>query len=102
MAAVQTDSIFKVLADGNRRKMVKLLGQKEMTVGELERALRLSQSATSQHLKLLKEAGLVIQRKHGNFRIYALKTTALRKAMSFFDNLWDSGLQQLKQNLENQ
>lgn len=100
MLTVPVISVFKVLADENRSKMVWLLGEKEQTVGELEQALGLSQSSTSQHLKILTQSGLVSFRKHGNFRIYALKKEELRAAMSFFDSLWDKGLDRLKQNLE--
>ncbi|GEM_PF-940158 len=93
--------IFKTLADSHRMKMVKLLGQKESTVTEIKQHLGLSQSATSQHLKLLNDAGLVTIRKYGNFRIYSLRRTVLQEAMNYFDQLWDNDLEQLKNNLEN-
>ncbi|MEQ9301930.1 MAG: metalloregulator ArsR/SmtB family transcription factor [Cyclobacteriaceae bacterium] len=93
--------IFKTLADGHRMKMAELLAQNESTVGEIEKQLGLSQSATSQHLKLLSDAGLVSVRKHGNFRIYSLQTSVLQEAMNYFDRLWDDSLLQLKNNLEN-
>lgn len=100
MSTLAVSSVFKVLADDNRNRMVLLLGEKEQTVGELEKSLGLSQSSTSQHLKILNDAGLVTIRKHGNFRIYSLKKEALKKAMSFFDRLWDEQLNQLKNHLE--
>ncbi|MDN5201906.1 metalloregulator ArsR/SmtB family transcription factor [Fulvivirgaceae bacterium BMA10] len=96
----QVESVFRILADKNRTRMVKLLGENELTVGELERSLGLSQSATSQHLKLLNDAGLVVCRKHGNFRIYSLRKEALQKAMRYFDSLWDEGLNKMKTKLE--
>ncbi len=100
MAISQVEAVFKVLSDRNRIKLVRLLGQKERTVGELEKLLRMSQSSTSQHLKLLKNAGLVSSRKHGNFRIYSLRAAQLRDAMGYFDNLWDESLKQMKAKLE--
>lgn len=93
-------SIFKALADAKRMQIVTLLGESECTVGELESKLELSQSATSQHLKLLKDAGLVSYRKHGNFRIYKLQKSKLQEAMQFFDQFWDKGLGSLKSKLE--
>lgn len=92
--------IFKTLADGHRMQMVELLGQKNSTVTEIKEHLGLSQSATSQHLKLLSEAGLVSIRKYGNFRIYSLHRAVLQEAMNYFDQLWDTDLLQLKNNLE--
>ena len=94
------EAVFKVLADRKRREMIHLLSEKERTVGELEKALDLSQSSTSQHLKLLNSAGLVSFRKHGNFRLYSLQTQALQEAMKFFENLWSKGLSDLKTKLE--
>lgn len=92
--------IYKVLGDPHRLHMIELLGSNELTVGELEQQVKLSQSATSQHLKLLQEAGLVRFRKKGNFRIYMLRTDSLKKAMRIFDYLWDNDLLILKNKLE--
>ncbi len=100
MKITNAASIFKALGDGKRMHLVKLLGERECTVGELEKSLKLSQSATSQHLKLLKDAGLVTSRKHGNFRIYRLQKNKLQEAMRFFDQLWDEGLETMKTKLE--
>ena len=93
-------TIFKALSDAKRMQMIHLLGERECTVGELEANLQLSQSATSQHLKLLKDAGLVSYRKHGNFRIYKLQKSKLQEVMQFFDQFWDKGLNTLKSKLE--
>ncbi len=93
-------TIFWALGDPNRFKAVKLLGEKPLTVDELRLKLSISQSSTSQHLKILSEAGLVSFSKHGNFRIYSLRKEELKKAMHFFDHLWDEGLEKLKTNLE--
>lgn len=93
-------TIFFALGDPNRFKAVGLLGEKSLTVDELRTKLDISQSSTSQHLKVLSEAGLVSFTKHGNFRIYSLKKNELKKAMQFFDHLWDEGLEKLKMNLE--
>ncbi len=92
--------IYKVLGDPHRLHMIELLGSGEKSAGELERAIQLSQSATSQHLKLLYTAGLVKVRKKGNFRIYVLQRNRLQEAMNFFNYLWDKDLMKLKQNLE--
>lgn len=100
MNSTNAVKIFKALGDGKRLQIVNILGNRECSVGELEETLQLSQSATSQHLRLLKNAGLVADRKHGNFRIYSLQRNNLREAMHFFDQFWDSGLEAMKAKLE--
>lgn len=95
------EMVFGALGDTNRFKIVGLLGQKDYTVAELMDSLKISQSSTSQHLKILYNAGLVSFIKHGNFRIYSLQKEELKKAMHFFDHLWDTGLERMKFNLEN-
>ncbi len=93
---------FGALSDQHRLKMVLLLGERPCTVDELRKKTGISQSSTSQHLKVLSEAGLVNCSKHGNFRIYSLRQGELKKAMQFFDRLWDEGLSNLKSRLENE
>lgn len=90
------ENLFAALGDPNRTRMVALLGQKSLTVNELKGHLNISQSSTSQHLKVLLDAGIVAFTKHGNFRIYSLRAQALKEAYQFFDGLWDRDLQQLK------
>ena len=96
----QMDTVFKALGDPNRLKMISLLGSRDCTVDQLKSNLEISQSSASQHLKILLQAGLVTFSKHGNFRIYSLQRAELKAAMSFFDQLWDQGLAQLKSKLE--
>lgn len=93
-------AVFGALGDANRLKMVQLLGNKNHTVDELKTGLGISQSSTSQHLKVLLKVGLVDFTKQGNFRVYSLKRNELQKAMQFFNNLWDDGLARMKSNLE--
>jgi len=76
--------------------MIHLLGAGSRTVNELMTSLEISQSSTSQHLKVLLDAELVNFTKHGNFRIYSLREDTLKKAYHFFDGLWDRDLQRLK------
>ena len=95
------ETLFAALGDTHRAQMVQLLGNKNRTVNELKESLGISQSSTSQHLKVLLEAGVVQFSKQGNFRIYSLKEQALEQAYQFFDGLWDRDLQKLKSIAEN-
>ena len=94
------ETVFRVLGEPNRVKMVMLLGEKDCTVDQLRNRLGISQSSTSQHLKMLLRAGLATYSIHGNFRIYSLRTNELKKAMRFFDKFWDDGLKKMKAKLE--
>lgn len=97
---MSAEKVFGALGDHNRFKMIVMLGQKPSTVDELRKGLNISQSSTSQHLKVLNNAGLVSFKKHGNFRVYSIKNDELKRAMSFFDYLWDESLAKLKMKLE--
>lgn len=94
------ETVFRALADPNRIKMVMLLGEKACTVNQLKTSVGISQSSASQHLKILLEAKLVSCSKLGNFRVYSLRSEELKRAMGYFDKLWDEGLQTLKTTLE--
>ena len=63
---------FDALGDGNRRAIVELLGSGGRTVGEIANSLPISRPAVSRHLRLLKQAGLVIDEPQGTRRIYQL------------------------------
>ena len=68
---------FEALADPTRRRIVELLGARERSAGELVAEFELSAPAVSQHLKALREAGLVTVRVDAQRRIYALDPAAL-------------------------
>lgn len=71
--------VFKVLGDTTRLKIVKLLSEKELRVGEIVEILGLAQSSVSQHLARLRSAKLVHERREGQVVYYALN----------WDNFWD-------------
>lgn len=70
------ETIFKALGENTRIKIVKLLSIKPMYVCELESVLEMSQPRISQHLRILKQAGLVTMRKEGQRAVYALNEAA--------------------------
>jgi DNA-binding transcriptional ArsR family regulator len=67
------ESLFDMLADPGRRKILDLLLTRERAAGEIVEAMRISQPGVSKHLKLLREAGLVEVRGEGQRRIYSLR-----------------------------
>lgn len=80
------------LADGTRRAIVSCLAERPQAVGELAAGLPVSRSAVSQHLKILKDAGLVSERPEGTRRIYRLNPVALAALRDQLDTYWQRTL----------
>jgi DNA-binding transcriptional ArsR family regulator len=80
------------LADGTRRAIVACLAEGPQAVGELAAGLPVSRSAVSQHLKVLKDAGLVSERAAGTRRIYRLNPVALGALRDQLDTFWQRAL----------
>jgi DNA-binding transcriptional ArsR family regulator len=80
------------LADGTRRAIVACLAEGPQAVGELAAGLPVSRSAVSQHLKVLKDAGLVSERASGTRRIYRLNPVALGALRDQLDTFWQRAL----------
>jgi len=80
------------LADGTRRSIVARLAEGPRAVGELAAGLPVSRSAVSQHLKILKDAGLVSERAAGTRRIYRLNPVALAALRDQLDTYWQRAL----------
>ncbi|PTX53644.1 DNA-binding transcriptional ArsR family regulator [Melghirimyces profundicolus] len=72
-----TSSIFEVLAEPNRRRILDLLREREHSVGELVKETQLSQPGVSKHLRILREAGLVEVRQKAQKRVYHLHAEPL-------------------------
>ncbi|UWG98060.1 metalloregulator ArsR/SmtB family transcription factor [Dehalobacter sp. DCM] len=75
---------FKALGEQTRLKIIKLLSSKDLCVCELEEIMQFSQPRISQHLKVLKQVGLVKERKDGQRRVCSLDTTLLNSTMEEF------------------
>ena len=83
---------WAALADGTRRAIVACLAERPQAVGELAAGLPVSRSAVSQHLKVLKDAGLVRERADGTRRIYRLNPVALAALRDQLDTYWQRAL----------
>ena len=83
---------FDALGDPTRRAIVERLAQGPMPVGELADGLPVSRPAVSQHLKVLRDAGLVTDRKAGTRRVYHLDPTGIAAMRSYLDGFWRQAL----------
>jgi DNA-binding transcriptional ArsR family regulator len=89
--AYRTDG-WTALGDPTRRAIFERLADRPRAVGELAGELPVSRPAVSQHLKVLKEAQLVVDRKAGTRRIYEVDPDGLGELRAYLDHFWDQAL----------
>jgi DNA-binding transcriptional ArsR family regulator len=90
------------LGDPTRRAIFEHLAARSQSVGELAREMPVSRPAVSQHLKVLKEAGLVNDRPVGNRRIYQLDPVGVGALRAYLDRFWNQALAAFKEAAEAQ
>jgi DNA-binding transcriptional ArsR family regulator len=88
---------FAALADPTRRAVFERLRGGPRPVGELARGLPVSRPAVSQHLRVLKEAGLVTERKEGTRRLYQVDPGGLEVLRAYFEEFWTDALAAFKE-----
>ncbi len=88
----RNDDGWSALADGTRRAIVSRLADGPQAVGQLAAELPVSRSAVSQHLKVLKDAGLVSDRAVGTRHVYRLNPTAVAALRDQLDTFWQRAL----------
>jgi DNA-binding transcriptional ArsR family regulator len=96
-------SVFELLAEPNRRRILDLLRERERSAGELLDHLRLAQPTVSKHLKLLREAGLVSVRREAQRRIYRLRAAPLAEVdewLAPYRARWRARLDALERHLD--
>src|SRR5215469_11405237 len=91
---------LQCLSDPTRRQVFELLRAGPQPVGELARGLPVSRPAVSQHLKALKEAGLVNDRPQGARRVYYIDPHGLGELRRWLDRFWDDALDSFKDEVE--
>ena len=83
---------WSALADGTRRAIVSRLADGPQAVGQLAAGLPVSRSAVSQHLKVLKDAGLVTDTREGTRRLYQLNPEGVARLRAHFDQMWTQAM----------
>jgi DNA-binding transcriptional ArsR family regulator len=81
-----------LLGDPTRRAIFELLARRPSTVGELAQQLPITRSAVSQHLRVLKDGGLVVSRAEGTRRIYRLNPDGVTALRAYLDRIWAEAL----------
>ncbi len=87
---------FQALSDPTRRTIFERLARGPMAVGELAQELPVSRPAVSQHLRVLKDAGLVSDRRDGARRLYAVELGGVEAMRSYLDAFWADALAAFK------
>lgn len=98
--AFATDDAFRALAEPRRRAILELVRDEELSAGAIAARFDVTRPAISQHLSVLKEAGLVTERRDGTRRLYHVNPAGVVGLKRFVDRFWASGLAQLKAEAE--
>jgi DNA-binding transcriptional ArsR family regulator len=101
--AYKIDDVFSALADQNRRQILMMLADKELTVNTISEKFKFSRPAVSKHLKVLLKTNLVNSRQEGRERYYNINVEPLNEVknwLKFYDKFWDKKLQSLKNYVE--
>ena len=99
-APVGPDAVLRALADPHRRQILRLVQHGELPAGQIADRFDLTQQAVSQHLTVLKRAGLLDERREGTRRLYSLRSESLQPLRILLDEFWPDALARLKQTVE--
>jgi DNA-binding transcriptional ArsR family regulator len=99
-SATMITARFSALADPTRRAIFERVARRPRAVGELADELPVSRPAVSQHLKVLKEAGLVSDTALGNRRIYSVDPSGVGALRAYLDGFWNDALTAFKATVE--
>jgi DNA-binding transcriptional ArsR family regulator len=100
VAAYQVSKQLEALGDPTRRAIFERLAGGPLAVVEIARTLPVSRPAVSQHLKVLKDVGLVADRADGTRRLYAIDRAGLAAVREYFDRFWSTALDAFKRAAE--
>jgi DNA-binding transcriptional ArsR family regulator len=94
------EAALKALAEPRRRRILMLVRDGELSAGEIASHFEISRPAVSQHLTVLREAGLVDERRNGTRRLYRVRPEGLSELKEFLEGFWDERLEALKREAE--
>lgn len=94
------DRQLDAIGDSSRRTILARLRRGPLPVGKIAHGLPISRPAVSQHLRVLKDAGLVTDRAQGTRRVYELNPAAFASLREYFDEFWDTALMAFKRKID--
>jgi DNA-binding transcriptional ArsR family regulator len=99
-AQLDAEAALRALAHPGRRRLLRLVSGTAWPSGELAESCGWTRPATSQHLKVLRDAGLIEVRKQGNRRLYRAREERLAELREFLDRFWDDRLRDLAEQVQ--
>ncbi|MDA0140439.1 metalloregulator ArsR/SmtB family transcription factor [Solirubrobacter sp. CPCC 204708] len=100
MVRHMSEAALQAIAEPRRREILRLVRDRPHSVNEIAERFDISQQAVSQHLKVLREAGLVTVQPSGQRRLYAIRTEGLESVRELLAELWPARLAELKRVVE--
>src|SRR5919198_6444954 len=97
-SSVQT--VVQAISEPRRREILRLVRARELAAGEIAAHFDVTRPAVSQHLTVLKNAGLLRERREGTRRFYLARPEGLGELRAFLDGFWDERLEALKREAE--
>jgi DNA-binding transcriptional ArsR family regulator len=94
------DAVLRALADPHRRQILRLVQHAELPAGQIAASFTLTQQAVSQHIGVLRQAGLLTERREGARRLYVLNHQALEPVRELLSEFWPDALGRLKKAVE--
>ena len=94
------DDLLRALAEPRRRDILRLVWGRELAAGDVAEHFDVTRPAISQHLTVLKEAGLIQERRDGTRRLYLARPERLTEVVRFLETFWDVSLAALRQAAE--
>jgi DNA-binding transcriptional ArsR family regulator len=94
------DAVLRALAEPQRRRILALVRDAELPAGEIAAQFAFTPQAVSHHIRVLKDAGLLSERREGTRRLYAIRPEAIESVRAFLDELWPASLARLKDTVE--
>jgi DNA-binding transcriptional ArsR family regulator len=94
------EAALKAIAEPRRRAILRLVSDTELSAGSIATHFDVTRPAVSQHLSVLKEAGLVTERRNGTRRLYRARPEGLLEVRAFLDEFWGDRLETLKREAE--
>lgn len=88
----QADVALRAIAEPRRRAILRLVARDELAAGEIAAAFDITRTAVSQHLTVLKNAGLLSERRDGTRRLYRARAEGLAGLQEFLDDMWSGAL----------
>jgi DNA-binding transcriptional ArsR family regulator len=102
MSDEATDETLRALAEPRRRAILRLVARDELAAGEIAAAFEVTRTAVSQHLTVLKSAGLLAERREGTRRLYRARPEGLAGLRQFLDEMWASSLDTARRLVESE